>query len=299
MPLLPARPLLPVGSSRAHNRVPPSRAAMKITGFTRVYPILGDPIQQMRAPDLFNRAFAELGIDAVAVPMQVPADGLAATLEAIRLGQNLIGCGLTVPHKESSELMDLLGEQARLVGAVNTVRREPDGRLFGEMIDGTGFVASLRAAGHEPKGRRTLLVGAGGTARALAFALASEQVSSLRIANRSPARAEALGADIQAAFPALDVSVGPADPAGAELIVQTTTLGMRADDPLPFDVDRVEADALVADVVIGSDATGTPLIAAVDARGIATHRGIRMLEAQMPMALELLGLRPPPSSATR
>src|SRR4051795_9484577 len=147
-----------------------------ITGFTRVYPILGDPIRQLRAPDYFNRAFSEIGVDAVAVPVQIPHGGLGDMLAAVRQGGNLIGCGLTVPHKECADLMDTLGAQARLVGAVNTVRRNPDGTLFGEMIDGSGFVASLREAGYEPGGRRALIVGAGGTARAIAFALASEKV---------------------------------------------------------------------------------------------------------------------------
>ena len=193
-----------------------SEGSGEITGATRVHLILGDPIHQLRAPGYFNRAFAELGVDAVAVPVRVPRDGLADTFAAVRRGENLIGCGLTVPHKECIDLLDSLGEQAKLVGAANTVRRDPDGSLFGEMIDGSGFVAGLRQAGYEPSGRRTLLVGAGGTARAVAFALASEGVAALQIFNRSRLRADALATDVGAAFPEVEISVGDADPEGFE-----------------------------------------------------------------------------------
>jgi shikimate dehydrogenase len=219
--------------------------------------------------------------------MHVAPVGLAAVVGAMRAWRNLLGAGVTLPHKEAVvPLLDSLSREARLVGAVNLIRRDRDGRLHGEMIDGTGMIEGLRTGGLEPRGRRALLVGAGGTARAIAFALVEAGVDSLTIANRSAGRAQRLVDDVRAAAPGVPVGVGAARVIDHDLVINATTLGMRAGDPLPVDLDGLPAHGIVADVVT----TATPLVQAARARGADVQDGEHMLAAQLPLVLAALGL---------
>ncbi|MDQ4137093.1 MAG: shikimate dehydrogenase, partial [Pseudomonadota bacterium] len=144
----------------------------EITGSTRVFGILADPIEHVRTPQALNALMRERGVDGVMVPFHAGADDLAAVAAGLRRLRSFRGMIVTVPHKTAMlGLCDAVSERARQVGAVNAVRREPDGRLVGDMFDGLGFVAGLRAAGIEPRGARAYIAGAGGAAKAIAFAL--------------------------------------------------------------------------------------------------------------------------------
>lgn len=263
-------------------------SAFEVSGRTRWIAQLGDPIEGVGMPRLLAPLLRERGLDVGIVPIGVGAADLAATVAAFRGWRNLVGVGITFPHKEAvPALLDSLDEEARLVGAVNLVRRGAGGSLHGGMVDGAGFVASLREDGHDPAGLRVLLVGAGGTARAIAFALAAAGVASLRVANRTAERAERLVADLRAARPGDWATAGPADPAGADLLVNATPLGMRVADPAPFSLDGSEGAAIVADVVLAAGNL-TPLLATARQRGLRVHAGEKMLAAQLPLALEFL-----------
>ncbi|OYZ82216.1 MAG: shikimate dehydrogenase, partial [Rhizobiales bacterium 24-66-13] len=145
----------------------------QITGYTRLFGILADPIQQVKTPQALNALMARVGYDGVLVPLHARAEDLAAVVGGLKLLRNLGGLIVTVPHKTAMvDLCDEVSESARLIGAVNTIRRATDGRLVGEMLDGHGFVAGLRQNGIEPEGRSAYLAGAGGAANAIAFALA-------------------------------------------------------------------------------------------------------------------------------
>lgn len=262
----------------------------EVSGRTRWIAQLGDPIEGVGMPRLLTPLLRERGLDVGIVPIGVGTGDLAAIVAAFHGWRNLVGAGVTFPHKEAvPDLLDSVEEEARLIGATNLIRREADGSLHGGMVDGTGFIASLREDGHEPAGRRALLVGAGGTARAIAFALAAAGVSSLRIANRTRGRAERLVADLRAVRPGNWVTAGPADPAGADLLVNATSLGMRAGDPLPLGLDRAEGAAVVADVVLAPGGL-TELLATARRHGLAVHTGEKMLAAQLSLALEFFEL---------
>lgn len=251
-----------------------------VTGATRLVGILADPIHHVRTPRVLNPRLAERGIDAVILPMHVVPGDLAVVLAGLARIRSLSGLVVTVPHKEAVvAFCDVLGPEARLVGAANVLQRLPDGRWAGEMLDGVGFVAGLRAAGIAPAGLSVLLVGAGGAAAAIAAALARAGVGRLVIANRTPARAAALVARIAPAFPAVDISVGPADPAGFDLVINGTSLGLSPDDALPLPPERLEARTIVAEVVMNPAVT--PLLAAAAARGCRTHPGAAMIEGQL------------------
>jgi shikimate dehydrogenase len=184
-----------------------------------------------------------------------------------------------MPHKVSAaRLVDRLHPTAALVGAVNIVKREPDGTLVGAMFDGVGFVDGLRAAGQDPSGRRSLLIGAGGAGRAIAFALAEAGVTDLTIANRTAVTAENLAVDVNTAYPTCTVVGGAADGHGYELVVNATSLGMHAGDALPLDPATMSPGTLVAEVVMRPDVT--PLLRAAEERGCTAHRGRHMIDAQ-------------------
>ncbi len=261
-----------------------------ITGNTRLYAILADPVAQVRTPQALNEHFASIGEDAVLVPVHVAPDGLQAVLGGLRRMMNLAGFVVTVPHKITmAELCDELGPAARAIGSVNTVRRTPDGRLVGEMFDGTGFVGGLRRQGHDPAGQRVLLLGAGGAASAIAFALADAGARQVAVANRTRQRAETVVAHVHRALPQADIAVGDADPRGYDMVVNATSLGMRPDDPLPLDVARLDPQTLVAEIIMKPELTR--LLEAARQRGCRIHYGRHMLDCQVDLMARFMSGR--------
>lgn len=263
-----------------------------ITGRTRVLGIVADPVAHVRTPEVMNARFAEHGIDAVTVPIHVAGDGLAATLSALRHLHNFVGLIVTVPHKTAVVgLCDEACEQARLVGAANAIRREADGELVCDMFDGQGFLGGLLANGIDPQGRRVLLLGAGGAASAIAFALATNGIAGLTIANRTRDKAEQLAARVGAAAPGCPVEAGPADPAGHDLVVNATSLGLNRDDPLPLEPGLLRPDMVVAEIIMEPERTA--LLRAARAAGCRIHPGRPMIDAQLRLLADFLGVGAP------
>ncbi len=260
-----------------------------ITGRTRVFGVIADPIEHVRACEVFNPLFEAHGIDAVLVPLHVPPAGLAEALTGFRALANLGGILVTIPHKEHVlPLLDEIGPHAKLVGAANIIRRDADGKLAGENFDGLGFVAGLEQAGHTLGGRRILLVGAGGAAKAIACALVEQDPAALVIANRTVARGEALAERLRAAYPEAPVQAGPLDPRGFDIVVNATSLGLQLSDPLPLPISEVESSTLLAEIIMKPERT--PLVEAAHARELQVHLGRHMLDAQIPLMARFLGI---------
>jgi len=264
-----------------------------ITGATRVYLHLAHPSAHARTPQVMNAEFARRGVDAVAVSADVAPGDLGEFARGLRGWRNLAGLSVTMPHKEAlTSHVDELAGPAALIGAVNVVRREADGRLVAANTDGPGFIIGLREAGHELAGRRVLLAGAGGAGRAVAFAVADAGAAHLTIANRTAARAERLARDITTSYPAVTVAVavaaGPPDPAGHDVVVNATSLGMRPGDPLPVRVGKLAPGTLVCDIVTRPERTR--LLDEAVARGCVPHPGLPMLAGQVDLILEFIGL---------
>jgi shikimate dehydrogenase len=256
---------------------------MTIGGATRLFGILGDPVAVVRSPSWWNALFARLGTDAAFVPLQVSAADLPRAWAGLTAVGNIDGLVLTMPHKQAVlKLLDTLGPAARLVGAVNTVRRLPDGRWEGEMFDGEGFCSGLRARGIAPEGRRVRQKGCGGAGRAIAFALARAGVASLALEDAVPGRAEALAAEVTAAFPSVATTGTP------DLLVNATPLGLAPGDPSPFDLVALSPACAVADVIPNPEVT--PLVAAARAAGCATATGRDMFEGQARLAASYFGI---------
>lgn len=261
----------------------------RITGKTRILFILGAPVDHIIGSALLNEHFAARGIDAAVSPLHVEPEDLTETIACLRRLKNVAGFGVTIPHKiRVIDLLDAVGRRGRLVGAVNFVRRDSDGTLHGDNVDGLGFVGGLVRAGVEIRGAHILQAGAGGAGRAIAFALAEAGAAHLTIANRTRDRAEELAAAVRAAYPDCRAEAGDADPSGCDIVVNTTSLGMKAADAHPIDCTRLEPGCVAAEVIMTPEMT--PFLAAAAKRGCRIVPGKEMLLAQIQAASDLVGL---------
>jgi shikimate dehydrogenase len=166
----------------------------------------------------------------------------------------------------------------------------PGGRWIGDMFDGRGYVGALRAHGIELEGKRVHLIGAGGVARAMAFALAQAGVAAISMRDRERGRAVDLARALSAAFPRVRTEALDADRYDCDVIANATPLGMRDEDPLPCDPERIARSTVVTDVIPKPEIT--PLLAAARARGCAISTGRDMVEAQAGLVAAFLGLPP-------
>ena len=263
------------------SRTLPSRA---LSSRTRVAAVIGSPVRHSLSPAMHNAAFAELGLDWAYAAFEVPPGQVPAALAGAR-ALGLGGLSVTVPHKAAAaEEVDELSDVARAIGAVNTVVPVGDARLRGENTDGAGFLASLADEGFDPAGRRCVVLGAGGAARAVVHALARAGAAEVVVVNRSPDRAE--GAAVLAGTAG---RVGTeADVSAAELVVNATPLGLAgtADGPLlPVDPVHLGAGQLVVDLI--PNPAVTPLMRAAAANGARVAGGLGMLVHQGALAFEL------------
>jgi shikimate dehydrogenase len=259
-----------------------------ITGTTKVFFILGDPVAQVRAPEVYNPLFRQHDIDAVLVPLKLPAAALPGFLEHGMKADNIGGFWATIPHKgQLATLLNPSDPVAQIAGAVNAVRRHADGRLEAALFDGIGFVKGLDHFGIEVAGRRVLVVGAGGGGHAVAAAIAQRRPVALAVFNRTPDRAAALVQRLQPIIGTGAVVATSNDPAGFDLIVNCTSQGLKPDDPLPFDPAHVDAGASVVDIIMTKQPT--PLLRECRARGLRAEAGFEMLVQQVPEYLRFFG----------
>ena len=260
---------------------------------TRLAGIFGYPLAHSLSPAFQQAAFNHYGLDARYLAWETPPDALAAEVAKLR-GGDFIGANVTIPHKQAvMALLDEVDPLAAAIGAVNTIVKR-GGRLVGYNTDAHGFTRALKEdAAFEPSGRRALLLGAGGAARAAAFALCQEGVASLSIANRTLARAEALAAELSA--DGVRVSAIAADDAAlndaalnADLIVNSTSVGMRhggAEGQTPLAGGLIPHDAVALDMVYNPQ--HTPLLAAARSAGARAVGGMPMLIYQGAAAFEM------------
>ena len=261
----------------------------EITGKTKLYAIVADPILQVKTPELINKLLAQRGVDGVLVPLHVPPAALPACVAALRGMLNFVGMVVTVPHKTAIvPLCDELTAAAAMVGAVNVVHRDPEGRLFGDILDGKGFLSGLRLHGIEVKGKKVFLAGAGGASNAIAFALADAGVARLTIYNRTRAKVRDMIARLSKVYPGVEMVVGTANPAGNDLVVNATSLGMAETDPMPLSVMDLTPDQIVAEIIIVPALTR--LLAAAQAKGCRIHFGAPMLECQIELMAEFMSV---------
>jgi shikimate dehydrogenase len=238
---------------------------------------------------MHNAAFAALGLDGCYVPFAVRPDELGHAVRAL-VPLGIRGLNVTVPHKEKViPYLDELSEEARLIGAVNTIEVR-DGRLIGHNTDGRGFLRSLREeAGFRPKGKRFIMVGSGGASRAVCFSLALAGAEAILLHDIIPAKAEKLGRDVRrrtsARVTVLNAEMLRQFATDADCIINATPLGLKKNDPLPIPRELVGKGQLVCDLVYNPPMTR--LLIAARARGADTLSGIGMLLYQGVIAFEI------------
>ena len=250
--------------------------------------VIGDPIAHSKSPLIHRFWLDALGISADYRAAHVTADALAGYIERSRADPDWRGCNVTIPHKVAAmDLVDDPGGVRDTIGAMNTIVRQPDGSVIGTNTDAAGFWSPI--ADLDLAGRPVVVIGAGGAARAVLFALSRVGVGTVTILNRSPLKGAALLArfGLKGQALALNTALPP-----AALLVNTSALGMTGQPPLEVDLAPLPDDALVYDIVYNP--LETQLLVQADARGLAVVDGLDMLIGQAAMAFELFFRAEPP-----
>jgi shikimate dehydrogenase len=284
---------VPVGAPPRDRGAAPAAPAVAafIRGTTLLYPVLGCPVAQVKAPMLYNALFTSTGLDMAVVPIEVPPDDYPMVFAALFRARNVPGAMVTIPHKTATvALLDDYSDAVRIAGACNAVVRRADGALYGDLFDGTGFVRAAEKRGFTAAGARCLVIGAGGAGAAIAAALATAGAAAIRLYDIRAEHAEVLAARLRGHFPQTDIHAGPATLAGFALVVNATPLGMEPADPLPIDVTQIAPPMTIAEIVMKREIT--PMLEAAQARGCRIVLGREMLQEQMPLYLEFFGLAP-------
>ncbi len=260
-----------------------------INGNTDIIAHIGFPTHTFKSPMIYNPYFEAAGINAVVVPMGCKPENYPPFLKAVFTLENIRGALITMPHKVTTvDLLDEVTAAVRVAGACNAVKRLADGRLVGDMFDGAGFVRGVQRKGFDLTAKRVLVVGTGGVGCAIAASLAGAGIAAISLFDVNTASCNALAQRLKINHPQIDVRTGSNDPAGHDLVVNATPMGMNEGDPLPMDVSRLSPDTFVGEVVMKAETTA--FLAAAQARGCRTQVGTDMLYEQIPAYLEYFGL---------
>lgn len=260
-----------------------------VNGATRLYGTIGDPIRQLRLTALMPQVFAAAGINAAWLPFEGGAELLPLMLDGLGKMRNFAGFTVTTPHQAA--VLRLLGRatpRAEAAGSVNLVRREPDGTLAGDNVEGTGFVRGLEAFGHRLRGASIWVVGLGAVGGAIAAALCEAGVGRLLLTEIQRARIDATIDRLSRQYPDVPVAEVATPPKGIHVAINATPLGMHPEDPLSFDPLVLSPDVVVADVVMTP--AETPLLHHARTHGRRIHHGRHMLDHQVPLTLDWFGI---------
>ena len=260
-----------------------------ISGKTTLIAHLGYPTEAFKAPMIYNPWFDKQGIDAVVMPMGVKPEDYAGVPAALFQLTNIRGALVTMPHKVTTVAWSTKSRPtAKIAGACNAILKRPDGTLLGDQFDGAGFVRGVERKGRALEGARVLVLGSGGVGSAIAASLAAAGVGGdWRSSTPTRPRSKRSRGRLRAHYPQLVVTTGSNDPAGFDVVVNATPLGMKEGDPLPFDIDRIAPGTFVGEVVMKSGYT--PLLRAAQDKGCAVQVGTDMLFEMIPAYLEFFG----------
>jgi shikimate dehydrogenase len=269
-----------------------------ISGTTRIYGIIGYPVEHSFSPRMHNAAFSELKMDARYLAFPVKPEQVQQALEGIRV-LNISGINVTVPHKSSViPYLDEVTPLAQKLGAVNTILNV-DGRLSGTNTDISGFIRSLGALKFSPKNKHVAVLGAGGSARAVLAGLAAAGASRILIHNRTAGRVESVVTEFSHNFPEtklIAVSLQTVQDSNLDLLVNTTTVGMESDES-PLDLSQCVKIEHVLDLIYSP--AKTRLLRQAEELGIPAVNGSGMLLYQGCDAFTFWTGKPAPENVMR
>lgn len=259
-----------------------------ITGKGKVVVHVGYPTASFKAPMIYNPWFEARGIDATVVPLGIRPEDFGELFPALFRMTNVHGALVTMPHKVTVlGFADTVTPTAAIAGAANAILKRPDGTLVADQFDGAGFVRGMERKGQAAHGARALVVGTGGVGSAIAASLAAAGPAGLTLFDVNPASADALAGRLRQHYPGLDIRTGSRDPAGHQVVVNATPMGMNPGDPLPVDIERVAPGTFVGEVVMKEEYT--PLLRAAREKGCPVQVGTDMLFEMIPAYLEFFG----------
>jgi shikimate dehydrogenase len=261
---------------------------MKLSGRTKITGLFGYPVKHTLSPAMHNAAFEALGLDYCYVAFPVHPDYLKEAVKAIR-ALDLCGVNVTIPHKEKViPFLDDIDKEASYIGAVNTIVNSV-GMLKGYNTDGRGFMQSLFECGISAEGKEVLIVGAGGASRAISYYLGKE-AKELYLYDIEKEKAERLVADLKKNFDNISTVDDIARTERFHILINATPLGLKEEDPLPFDTALLRSDQIVYDLIYKK----TRLLDDASKKGCLTLDGQGMLLWQGVFAFELwTGVSPP------
>jgi shikimate dehydrogenase len=259
---------------------------VKLDGETCLFPIVGDPIAQVKSPALLTKIMVGRGANGMVVPAHVSPANLVAFIAAMRAMQNVHGIVVTVPHKSATlALCDHPTARAQIIGSVNVMRRAADGGWTGDNTDGQGYMDGVAACGFDIAGKRALLVGVGGAGSAVAYEILQRDAQFLAIHDVDATRRDAMIAKLESQFPGR-VGAGSSDPTGFEFVANVTPVGMRDGDPLPVDASKLTGQEFVADAITKPEVT--PMLQIARDKGCNTMPGLGMFNAQADILVDFL-----------
>ncbi|MEO9338433.1 shikimate dehydrogenase [Mesorhizobium sp. SB112] len=247
------------------------------SGETRIFPVIGDPIDQVKSPGSITPILFARGKNALVVPLHVDAVDMGALVEAMRRVNNIDGMLVTVPHKFAAlSFCSSATERARFAGSTNVMRKTKSG-WHGDNTDGMGYLDGVAREGFEIKDKRALLIGCGGAGSAIAFEILNRGARELAVHDIDAVRRDDILKRLADRFPGR-VQTGSDDPSGFDFIANATPMGMRLDDPFPVDVTKLVSTQFVACVITKPEVPS--LIAEARSRGCMTMTGKGMFDAQ-------------------
>lgn len=254
--------------------------------------MIGHPIAQVKSLAPINAFFLCKGLDACMIPIDLAPSRVGSFFDHVRGWSNCVGVSITLPHKQAAAAAcDALSPRARMARAANVIRRDAEGRLYGDMTDGVAFCAALRRRGVTIRGASFLLIGAGGAGAAVAHAMAEAEAARLAVVDIDAERRAGLMQSLRACWPAAEVVEADEPSFAADIVLNATPLGMMDGDPLPIDLTSIPRAALVADAVTAPAVTS--FLAQARFRGHNIQTGTEMALAQLPVQLPFWGFEPP------
>jgi shikimate dehydrogenase len=251
-----------------------------ISGKTRLYGIVGHPIEQVRSPEMLTAELRRRQRDAILVPLHVLPDDFDGFVAQLLKLQNFDGLVFTIPYKaRGCAFASALGDQARVVGAINVLDRCADGRWRGEIFDGLGCVEAFRRRGIGFRGKRVMQLGAGGAGSAIAAAIAFERPASLRLFDVDGERARSMAIKLAAGNPGVDVTAALPNLDGIDILLNATPVGMLGDARLPMALETLPRELVVFDAIVKPERT--PLLALAEQSGCTTVLGREMMRGQI------------------